>query len=98
MPIRNSSDGSRNLSLRDFMRAAVRLHFQRRQAGVDRMRQAGLRHAADRHIGVADCLDLLQSVTGHDVVECAEILVKETNERRRLRLLGQKRETLKIGQ
>ena len=55
-----------------------RLHFQGCQTGVDWMGQAGLRHAPDRHVGVADRLDLLQSMAGDNVVKRAEILVKET--------------------
>jgi hypothetical protein len=37
-------------------------------------------------------------MTGDDVIEGAEILVKETNEGRWLGALGQKREALKICQ
>ena len=74
------------------------MYFQRCKACVDWMAKARLGHPADRHIGVPDRLDLLQSVTGDDVIECAEILVKETNERRWFGALGQKREALKIRQ
>src|SRR6516162_229761 len=59
-----------------------RLHFQRSEAGVDRMPGSGLEHAPDRHVGVADRFDLLQSMTGADVVERLEIRVKKSDERR----------------
>ena len=39
-----------------------RLHFQRREAGTDRMLAIGRGQATNRHIGVADRLQLLQSV------------------------------------
>ena len=57
----------------------------------------GLGHAADRHVSVADRLDLLQSAAGDDVVERGEIMVEKTHERRGLGAFGQKREALKIG-
>ena len=47
-----------------------------------------LGHAANRHIGVADRLELLQSVAGDDVVKRGEILIEKTNKRRRLCLFG----------
>jgi hypothetical protein len=52
------------------------------------MPETGLWHAAHRHIRIADRLDFLQSATGYDVVERAEILIEKTNERRGLSSFG----------
>ena len=60
------------------------------------MPETGLGHTADRHIGVADRLDLLQSATGDNVVERGEILVENANERRGLGSFGQERKALEI--
>ena len=72
------------------------MHFQRREAGVERMPAIDLGHAADRHIGVADRLKLLQSATIYNIVESGEILVEKPNKRRGLHSLGQKRKALEI--
>ena len=54
--------------------------------------------AGHGHIGISDGLYLLQSVPRTDVVERRKIPIKEANERRRLRALGQQRKTLEIGE
>ncbi len=58
----------------------------------------GRRHARDRHIGVADGLELFQPVPGDDLVECGEILIKQADQRARFGALGEQRETLEIGE
>jgi len=64
------------------------LHLQRREASVDWMLDTGLGHAADRHVGIADRLNFLQSAAGYDVVERGEILVEKTDKRRRFGAFG----------
>jgi hypothetical protein len=64
------------------------LHFQRREACVDRVPAIALGYAANRHIGVADGLELLHSMASDDVVKRGEILIEKTNKRRRLCLFG----------
>jgi len=51
------------------------MHFQGREAGIDRMPAINGRHTGNRHIGVADHLEFLKSMARHDVVERPEILV-----------------------
>jgi hypothetical protein len=58
----------------------------------------GFEHTADGHVGIADRLDLLQSVSGNDIVERGKILIEKIDEQRRLYLFGEKRKTLKIGE
>src|SRR6202044_3398591 len=74
------------------------LHFQRREARVNRVPAIAPEHTANRHISVTDRLELLQSVTGDDAVERREILIEETDERCWLGSFGQQREALEIGE
>ena len=39
------------------------------------------RHARNGHIGIADCLEFLQSMTRNDLIESGEILVEEPDKR-----------------
>ena len=57
---------------------------QRAQRGIQRVRAIGFRHAADGEIGIADRLELFQTMSGHDVVEPGEVLVELVDDVRRL--------------
>ena len=70
------------------MRAAVACISSAARQAFDWMLETGLGHAADRHIGVADRLNFLQSAAGYDVVERGEILVEKTDKRRRFGAFG----------
>jgi len=51
--------------------APGRMHFQGREAGIDRMPAINGRHTGNRHIGVADHLEFLKSMARQDVFERA---------------------------
>ncbi len=62
--------------------------FQRREAGIDRVPSIGGRHAANSHVGVADRLELFQSMARYDLVKSRELLVQEPDERSGLHAFG----------
>ena len=57
------------------------LHFQRREAGVDWMPAIALGHAANRHVGIPNRLELLKPMAGHRLIERREILIEKINQR-----------------
>jgi hypothetical protein len=56
------------------------------------------RHAGCHHVGVADGLDLLDTVHGRQAVEAAHHLVEEADGAFRSQRLGQRHEALEIGE
>ena len=60
------------------------------------MSAIGGRHTSNRHVGVANRLELLEPMAGHNVIEGREVLVKKIDQRRGLRSFGQKCEVFEI--
>ncbi len=74
------------------------LNFQRREAGVDWVLATGRGHAGNRHVGVADRLELFEPVARYDLVKRTEILVEQPDQRDGLHAFGQKREAFEVGE
>src|SRR5947208_15303079 len=73
-----------------------RLHFQSREAGINRMPAVSRWHASNCHIGVTDCLEFFDAMTRYYVVKAREVLVQKADERDWLCAFGQKGEALEI--
>src|SRR4051794_10317783 len=73
-------------------------HLKRRETSIDRVAAAWKWNTRNRHIGIADRLELLETAARDDVVERREILIEKSDERHRLHPLRQQCETLEVGE